>query len=236
MAPHAADQVHRILRLANQSAVPVTAWGAGSSLEGNPIPLADRIVIDFAQMNRTGQTDLPVAHNLFLEFRGAAEPTLATELDLAQEVCTESECRTFTPGLGRAARNKPWNARHEVAEALIRVHPGQGYPITDAAVPISQYPALVAHTAQVLRSLAGVEGYLCGHAEDGFMHAIHIFDDQPGEYERVQRRFNDRTVPKAIKLGGTCTGEHGMGQGGRGPVPGTERERGLADASLEGSA
>jgi len=183
----------------------------GSGLSPAALELVDTATV--AAINEAGNTDLPVAPNLFLEFHGATEETLATELELVHDVCRESGCLTFTPGLGRAARNRLWDARHEVAEVLIRVHPGQGYLITDAAVPISQYPVLVADTAEALRELDGIEGFLVGHAGDGNMHAIVFFDNTPGDFERVQRSFNDRIVAKAITLGGTCTGEHGIGIG-----------------------
>ena len=183
----------------------------GAGLSPAALELVDTATV--AAINEASDTDLPVAPNLFLEFHGATEETLATELDLVHNVCRESGCLTFTFGLGRAARNRLWDARHEVAEVLIRVHPGRGYLITDAAVPISQYPLLVADTAEALRELAGVDGFLVGHAGDGNMHAIVFFDDNPAAYERVQCSFNDRIVAKAIALGGTCTGEHGIGIG-----------------------
>ena len=183
----------------------------GSGLSPAALELVDTATV--AAINDAGDFDLPVAPDLFLEFHGATEETLATELELVREVCEESGCQTFTSGLGRAARNRLWDARHEVAELLIRSHPGQGYLITDAAVPISQYPALVADTAQTLRDLDDVRGFLVGHAGDGNMHAIIFFADVPEEYARVQRDFNDRIVAKAISLGGTCTGEHGIGIG-----------------------
>ncbi len=183
----------------------------GTGLSPAALELVDTATV--AAINGAGEFDLPVAPNLFIEFHGATEATLETELKLVRAVCAESGCRTFTSGLGRAARNRRWDARHEVAELLIRTHPGHGYIITDAAVPISQYPALVADTAETLRELEGVRGFLVGHAGDGNMHAIVFFADTPDEYARVQQAFNDHIVEKAISLGGTCTGEHGIGIG-----------------------
>ncbi len=183
----------------------------GSGLNPAALELLDTATI--AAINSTGQFDLPAAPNLFLEFHGASETTLAVELKLVQEICEESGCQTFTAGLGRAARDRLWEARHHLGEVLIRSHAGQGYLITDVAVPISHYPALVAEASAALRQLEGVRGFIFGHAGDGNMHSMIFFANAVEEYERVQQTFNDRVVEKALTLGGTCTGEHGVGIG-----------------------
>ena len=183
----------------------------GSGLNPAALELLDAATI--AAINSTGKFDLPVAPNLFLEFHGASEATLAVELELVKGICAAAGCQTFTSGLGRDARDRLWEARHQLGELLLRSHPGQGYLITDVAVPISHYPALVAEASAALRQLAGVRGFIFGHAGDGNMHSMIFFTNAAEEYRRVEQAFNDQVVEKAITLGGTCTGEHGVGIG-----------------------
>ena len=160
----------------------------GSGLGPADLELVDNAAV--AAINGAGDFDLPVAPNLFLDSHGATEQTLATELELVREVCDGSECLTFTSGLGRAACNRLWDARHELAGLLIRAHPRQGYLIMNTPVPISPYPALVPETAEVLRQLDGVRGFLVGHAGDGKMPAIaaHRRRPQPPSEPRPRNR------------------------------------------------
>jgi D-lactate dehydrogenase (cytochrome) len=183
----------------------------GSGLDPAALELLDTATV--AILNDADRLDLPAAPNLFLEFHGASEATLAVELELVKEICEASGCQTFASGLGRDARDRLWEARHRLGESLLRFYPGQGYLITDVAVPISQYPALVAEAVEALRPLGQVRGFIFGHAGDGNMHSMIFFANTAAEYARIQGAFNDRIVEKAIALGGTCTGEHGVGIG-----------------------
>ncbi len=182
-----------------------------SGLDPAALELLDTATV--AALNEAGQLDLSVAPTLLLEFHGASDATLAVEMDLVKGACEESGCRTFTPGLGRDARDRLWEARHCLGALLLRAYAGQGYLITDVAVPISQYPALVAEASEALRGLDGVKGFIFGHAGDGNMHTLIVFQNTMPDYERLERAFNDRVVEKALLLGGTCTGEHGVGIG-----------------------
>jgi len=94
--------------------------------------------------------DWQVAPTLFLEFHGASEASLQVELELVKEICEQMGAQSFTPGLGREARDRLWRARHHLAEFMFRIYPGQPYLITDVAVPISQYLPLVAEAAERL--------------------------------------------------------------------------------------
>lgn len=183
----------------------------GSGFNPAALELLDTATI--AAINDADHLDLPVAPNLFLEFHGASEATLGEELKLVKQICEDLGAQTFRAGIGREARDRLWHARHHLAEVLFRVYAGQNYLITDVAVPISQYPALVAEAADVLDAMEGVHGFLFGHAGDGNLHSVIFFENRPDEYTRVLAAFNDRVVEKAIALGGTCTGEHGVGIG-----------------------
>lgn len=167
-----------------------------------------------AAINRAEQFGLVEAPNLFLEFHGASEASLDDVLHMAETVCREAGCQTYKSGLGHEARTHLWQARHRLAEILIRSHPGLHYAITDVAVPISQYPALVSKAQQALQKLSPMDSYIVGHAGDGNMHTMTFYDDT-AEQRTLVENFTDQLVEDAITLGGTSTGEHGIGIGKR---------------------
>jgi D-lactate dehydrogenase (cytochrome) len=158
--------------------------------------------------------DLDEAPNLFLEFHGPSEASLTDVLNMTHMICKDLGCQTYKAGLGHEARMQLWRARHRLAEILIRLHPGLAYVITDVAVPISQYPALVSQAQAALEQLRPMDTYILGHAGDGNMHTMLFFDDTP-EQRALVESFSDHLVEHAITLGGTCTGEHGVGIGKR---------------------
>jgi D-lactate dehydrogenase (cytochrome) len=86
--------------------------------------------------------------------------------------------------------------------------------ITDVSVPISHYPALVARAQQARQSFTTIDTYIVGHAGDGNMHTFLFFEESPDQRVLVQG-FSDQIVEHALALGGTCTGEHGIGIGKR---------------------
>jgi D-lactate dehydrogenase (cytochrome) len=167
-----------------------------------------------AAINKAEGFDLDEAPNLFLEFHSPSEATLSDVLRMVEIICKELGCQTYKAGLGHEARMHLWRARHRLAEILIRSHPGLAYVITDVAVPISQYPALVSRAQQALEELSPMDTYIVGHAGDGNMHTMLFFNDTP-EQRALVEHFTDRLVEHAITFGGTCTGEHGIGIGKR---------------------
>ncbi len=85
--------------------------------------------------------------------------------------------------------------------------------IVDAAVPISKYPEMVVFAQKILDE-KGVAGYVFGHAGDGNLHVVIASDPESDEWAVVEA-INHCIVERAVKLGGTCTGEHGVGIGKR---------------------
>jgi D-lactate dehydrogenase (cytochrome) len=184
----------------------------GASLGPAALELVDTAAV--VAINRAEHFDLVEAPNLFLEFHGASETSLTDVLRMVHTICNETGCQTYRAGLGREARTHLWQARHRLAEILIRTHPGLAYVITDVAVPISQYPALVSEAQQALQNLSPMDTYIMGHAGDGNMHTMLFFNDTPEQHALVEH-FTDQLVEQAIGFGGTCTGEHGIGIGKR---------------------
>lgn len=148
---------------------------------------------------------------LFLEFRGNGAE-VKEDVKFAQEICTANGCTSFSSALGHGERDKLWEARHHLAYAAASLNPGKRAIVVDVAVPISKFPLMVDFARQQL-SKHSVAGPIFGHAGDGNFHVGIFYDPaRPDEKARAQAA-NDAIVFKAIELGGTATGEHGVGIG-----------------------
>ncbi|MCS7198590.1 MAG: FAD-binding oxidoreductase [Candidatus Bipolaricaulota bacterium] len=155
---------------------------------------------------------LPQQPTLFLEFRGHALEVVRDELCLAQEICQQNGCTHFSSALGHEERNKLWEARHHLAYAAAALNPGKRAIAVDVAVPISHFPSMVAFARHKLAEY-NVNGPVFGHAGDGNFHVgIFYNPEDPDEKARAQAA-NEAIVFRAIELGGTATGEHGVGVG-----------------------
>jgi D-lactate dehydrogenase (cytochrome) len=167
-----------------------------------------------ALMNREENLDLSVAPTLFIEFHGITTEQLSEVLAMAAEICRAEGSLEFRPGLGRAERDRIFKARHSLGETIIRNHPGCRVLSTDVAVPNSQYPELI-KTIHNEVDAQKIIGYTLSHAGDGNVHLVVAGKkgDQK-EWERINRVVNT-VVIRALDLGGTATGEHGVGIGKR---------------------
>jgi D-lactate dehydrogenase (cytochrome) len=149
---------------------------------------------------------------LFLEFRGHAREVVRDDLRFAQEICEQNGCSSFSSALGQEERNKLWEARHHLAYASAALNPGKRAIVVDVAVPISKFPTMVEFARQKLKE-HNLDGPVFGHAGDGNFHVgIFYNPDDPGERARAHAA-NDAIVFRALELGGTATGEHGVGVG-----------------------
>ncbi|GIK42074.1 MAG: oxidoreductase [Chloroflexota bacterium] len=182
----------------------------GSGLEPAALELLDAQALTV--LNSEADFDLTVAPTLFMEFSGASEASLAEELALVEAICREHDGRSFQAGIGREARNRLWQARHRFFETSQRYYSGHAYFLTDVAVPISQFPALVAAANQIMARL-NCQGTIIGHAGDGNLHTAIFFPPGDDKARAHAAQVNDHLVERALALGGTCTGEHGVGLG-----------------------
>ncbi|MCA9983481.1 MAG: FAD-binding protein [Anaerolineales bacterium] len=182
----------------------------GSGLNPAALELMDAAAIGY--MNTLDSVDLPERPSLVMEFHGASEETIRAELELVQQICAESGCTHFQAGVGRDERDRIWEGRHKLGEILFRIYPESIYLITDVSVPISRYPDLASY-AHGLYAELDLKGTMFGHAGDGNLHTVNFAPrNDPARLDNLAQ-FNDRVVVRAIELGGTCTGEHGVGIG-----------------------
>ena len=161
--------------------------------------------------NRYSKLDLPAVPTLFLEFQGSPA-------GVAEQVRIVEAISAGRGGIGYAwadtpeARSRLWQARHDVWWAALALRPGcQGMP-TDACVPISRLGEAVLAARQDVEEL-GLTAPMCGHVGDGNFHLCVVVDpSDAGEMARAEE-LDARLMRRAIAMGGTCTGEHGIGWG-----------------------
>jgi len=140
-----------------------------SGLEPDALELLDETAISI--INAETDLALHAAPNLFMEFSGGSAVALQETLPLVEEICQSHGCINYQAGVGREERARLWEARHAVFEAHLRHFPNQRYIVTDTAVPISNFPALVAAARELMVEL-GVTGGIVSHAGDGNVHTI----------------------------------------------------------------
>lgn len=182
----------------------------GAGLEPNALELIDKTAAEV--ISQSAGLALSPAPNLFIEFSGASATALSEKLAAAEAICRAHGAFAYRAGVGREERARLWEARHHSFEAHKRRFPGQDCLLTDVAVPISHYPELVSSASALMAEL-GFQGSIVSHAGDGNMHTNIYFPPDDDRLRAAAQAFNDRIIRRAIELGGTCTGEHGVGMG-----------------------
>jgi D-lactate dehydrogenase (cytochrome) len=140
----------------------------------------------------------------------------------AGEVLTEHGAHDFARAVSPEARAAMWQARHDAYYASLAMKPGSRAWTTDVCVPISRLGDCIRETKADLAA-SSLAGPLVGHVGDGNFHIIFPLDpDAPAEFAEAERLTN-RMVERALSMGGTCSGEHGIGLG---KIKFLEREHG----------
>ena len=161
--------------------------------------------------------------SLFFEFHGT-EAGVAAQASQAEAVAAEYGALGFRWATDNAERHKLWQARHDAAWAAFAIKPGHKYFVTDAIVPISRLNEAILGTQADIRE-SGLTAPIVGHVGDGNYHTVILYPPGPGGLERAWE-LDKKIVSRALDLGGSCSGEHGVGIGKREFL---EREHG-ADA------
>jgi D-lactate dehydrogenase (cytochrome) len=175
------------------------------------IELLDALVV--RACNSYSKLELPETPLLLLEFHGS-------DAGVAEQAETFGVLAGEFGGTGYAAtttaeeRTKLWQARHDAYWAMLALRPGSKAVATDVCVPISKLAEAVVGANEKAAEL-GLIAPIVGHAGDGNFHASLLIDmDDAAEVARAEK-FVSWLNDRAIALGGTCTGEHGIGQGKR---------------------
>jgi D-lactate dehydrogenase (cytochrome) len=153
-----------------------------------------------------------IAPTLFLEFHGTTDQVVAEQSALVAEVCAAHGGGDFRWSTSTEERSRLWQARHDAYYAALALRPGGKAWTTDVCVPISELAGCILAAKQDLEA-ASLPYTIVGHVGDGNFHSVIVFDpEDPAEVAEV-RRVNLAMVDRALAVGGTCTGEHGIGFG-----------------------
>ena len=165
-------------------------------------------------MNKEESLGLTVSPTIFIEFHGTTTSQLTEVLEMSEEIFKAEGCNQFEPGVGRAERDRIFKARHALGEMIPRNHPDCGIMVMDVAVPITAYSALI---ADIRKELTGTNlvSYYISHAGNGNVHLNIVGKKDDQKQWDLIKEISQRLVSKCIELGGTATGEHGIGLGKR---------------------
>ena len=180
------------------------------------IPIARIELLDDVQMracNLYSKLDLPALPTLFLEFHGT-DAGVAEQAESVAEIVADWGGGGFAWTARPEERTKLWEARHDVYWACLALRPGSKFVATDVCVPISRLADCMTQTKTDIER-SGLVAPIVGHVGDGNFHvSILAMPDDAEEMARTAA-FIDRLNGRAIAMEGTCTGEHGIGQGKR---------------------
>ncbi len=174
------------------------------------IELMDEVQVD--AINRYADFDYALKPTLFFEFHGT-EAWVKEQAEMVKEISNDEGGSDFQWETREQERQKLWEARHNAYYAALALRPGsKGWP-TDVCVPISRLADCILETRQDIDE-CGLFVPLVGHVGDGNFHLLFLIDPENEEEElKRYQPLNDRLVERALRMGGTCTGEHGIGSG-----------------------
>lgn len=178
------------------------------------IPVARIEILDSAYMkaiNAYSKTDYPELDTLFLEFHGT-RAGVAEQVQMFNEISQEFGGSGFQWAEKEEDRNQLWRARHDAYYAGLAVHPGYRGYVTDVCVPISKLAECISET-QADIAASGLFAPVIGHVGDGNFHSTIFIDPNDDEMFEKALKLDQRMVQRALDMGGTCTGEHGIGVG-----------------------
>ena len=178
------------------------------------IPVARMELVDGASIraiNEADQLGMVEKPHIFFEFHGT-EAWVAEQAERTQEIAAELGGEDFEWSTRPEDRTRLWNARHNMFYSVQRMRPGSvGWP-TDVCVPISRLADCINQTLEDL-SQTNLLAPLVGHVGDGNFHLQYLIDPNNEDELSEARWVNSRMIERAIEMGGTCTGEHGVGHG-----------------------
>ena len=177
---------------------------------GVPIARCELIDANTVRMvNAHSKLGLREEHMLLMEFHGSPA-SVQEQAETVQEIAQEFSGNAFEWATTPEERTRLWTARHNAYFAAIQSKPGCRAISTDTCVPISRLAdALLDSVAEA--DASGIPYFLVGHVGDGNFHFGYLIDPDKPEEHQLSETLNHQLVARALALGGTCTGEHGVG-------------------------
>ena len=173
------------------------------------IELLDEVMLD--ALNKYSGFDYPVRPTLFFEFHGSGAG-VEEQARTVGEISAEWGGGDFRWTVAQEERSRLWQARHDAYYAALALKPGAQGWATDVCVPISRLADCILETKKDIEE-SGLLAPIVGHVGDGNFHLSFIIDPDDRAEMAKSQEVNDRMVLRALGMGGTCTGEHGIGYG-----------------------
>uniref|UniRef100_A0A914C2U0 D-lactate dehydrogenase (cytochrome) n=1 Tax=Acrobeloides nanus TaxID=290746 RepID=A0A914C2U0_9BILA len=179
------------------------------------LPIARIEFLDEKQMQACiahSKLNMEEKPTLFMEFHGANERDVEEQTALAEELCILNQGIRFEAATDTVGMNQLWQARHMAYYATMSQRKGARGFTTDVCVPLSQLPKVVTETRKDIDA-SGMYGTIVGHVGEGNFHCIFPVVEEDEKEMQIIWGLSDRLVKRALAVGGTCTGEHGIGLG-----------------------
>ncbi len=176
------------------------------------IPIARVELIDgktVRMVNAYAKLGLREEPLMLMEFHGSPA-SVKEQAESVQEIATEFGSNAFEWATTPEERTRLWTARHNAYFAAIQSKPGCRAISTDTCVPISRLADCLLDSV-IEADASGIPYFLVGHVGDGNFHFGYLIDPSKPEEREVAEKLNHALVARALRLEGTCTGEHGVG-------------------------
>lgn len=178
------------------------------------VPMARIELIDaisIKAVNDYNQMEMPETPHLFIEFHGS-ENGAKEQAETFGEIATDFGCLGFEWSANAEERKRLWSARHNFYYASLKLRPGARGLTTDICVPISRLAEALLETAEDI-SGSSLIAPIVGHVGDGNFHVGFLIDPEKPEEVAEAKDLAHKMNKRALRLGGTVTGEHGVGMG-----------------------
>ncbi|MDO5647934.1 FAD-binding oxidoreductase [Paracoccus sp. (in: a-proteobacteria)] len=180
------------------------------------IPMARIEFVDAATaraFNLASGAEMPETPHLMVEFHGSPG-AVREDAEAFGEIARDYGAAGFDWATTAEDRARLWRMRHGAYHAVFSLRPGAQGIVTDVCVPMSHLAQAVADAAADIAA-AGLVGPIVGHVGDGNFHALLLVDPDNADELAAAKRVARGMAERALSVGGTCTGEHGIGMGKR---------------------
>ncbi|MBS9479125.1 FAD-binding oxidoreductase [Ancylobacter radicis] len=180
------------------------------------LPVARIELLDEVQVkacNAYSKLNLAEQPTLFVEFHGT-EASVHEQAERFGEIARDFGGGEFAWATRPEDRSKLWQARHDAYWACLPLKPGAKALATDVCVPLSRLADCVDETKRDIEEM-GMIAPIVGHVGDGNFHTVTLVDMNDAQDVAKAKSFISRMIHRALAMGGTATGEHGVGQGKR---------------------
>ncbi|CAI5736261.1 unnamed protein product [Peronospora farinosa] len=192
-----------------QNAVDMCATVMQMGIPVARMELMDENAVD--AINKYSKMETPVRPSLIIEHHGSPGE-VEEQSSVVVEIANDFEAKDIELATSLEERKKLWSGRHAAWYATLSQMPGSRGLCTDVAVPFAKLTDVIVETQADLKE-CGLFGAIVGHVGDGNFHVMLPFYQDDAKLMQKVRDFSDRLVNRALECEGTCTGEHGIGNG-----------------------